>query len=238
MSDSSSAFPSSSRFLQVLPSAIPAQQWAGLWMQFLRSAQCFIRTPRTPDQKHFPGLCTGRWPNLAELVHCPFSIVTNSPVLSLGRSTLDPQKGLWLCLESSTAAWGRASSHIEGPEQIKTHQYRSQCSQSCMGAHVHTRNSPILGATSKGQEAFPCHTTDLKHNRVAQGPLVLRGLWTMELFRSSSIPINLIALDTDLSLGLQQSSEPSTKSKTKENLSRDKQVTKLFLSFQTDFRPD
>lgn len=60
----------------------------------------------------------------------------------------------------------------------------------------------------------------------------------MELFRSSSIPINLIALDNDLSLGLQQSSEPSTKSKTKENLSRDEQVTKLFLSFQTDFRPD
>lgn len=63
-----------------------------------------------------------------------------------------------------------------------------------MGEHVHTCNSHILGAPSKGQEAFPCHTTDLKHNRMVQGPPALRGLWTMELFKSSSIPINLTAV--------------------------------------------
>lgn len=63
----------------------------------------------------FPALCTGRWPDLAELVHSPFSIVTNSPRLRLGRSP----EGLWLCLESSTAAWGRALFHTEGPWQIR-----------------------------------------------------------------------------------------------------------------------
>lgn len=63
-----------------------------------------------------------------------------------------------------------------------------------MGAHVHTHDSHSLGAPSKGQEAFPCHTTELKHNRMVRGPPLLRGLWATELFNSSSIPIKLIAL--------------------------------------------
>lgn len=87
------ALPASSGFLQVFPSVIPAQEWAGLWMQFLRSTQCFIRTPGTPDHKPCPQFVHRRWPNLAELIQCPFSIITNSLLLSLGRSTSDPQKG-------------------------------------------------------------------------------------------------------------------------------------------------
>lgn len=139
----------------------------------------------------FPSLCTGRWPNLAELVHCPFSIVTNSSVLSLGRSTSDQQKGLWLCLESSTGAWGRASSHTEGPQQIKTPSPFPVLS-GVVWVHMYTHTAPLSWVPpAKGRRPFTMH---LKHNRMIQGPLVLRGLWTMELFKSSSIPINLTAL--------------------------------------------
>ncbi|KAL2295080.1 hypothetical protein Nmel_018229 [Mimus melanotis] len=124
-------------------------------MQFVRSAQCFIRTPRTPDQQHFPDLRTGRWPNLAELVHCPFSIVTNSPVLSMGRSTSDPQKALWLCLESSTAAWGRASSHTEGPQRIKTRSPFPVLS-GAVWVHMCTHaTSPSWEPPAKGSRPFP-----------------------------------------------------------------------------------
>lgn len=113
-------------------------------MQFLRSARYFIRTPGIPDQKHFTGLWTGRWPNLAELVHCPFSIVMKSPVLTPGRSTSDPQK----CCGS---AWGRAVSHT-GTAADKTPPVPLR---SYMGAHVHIRNSHILGAPAKGRKPFP-----------------------------------------------------------------------------------
>lgn len=189
MSDSSSAFLAFSVFLQVFPSAIPAQWWAGLWMQFLRSAQCSSGHQEPQIRSIFPGLCTGRWPNLAELVHCPFSIVTDSPMVSLGRSP----EGLWLCLESSTAGQGRASFHTERPQQIKAPTPFPVLSGATW-VHMCTHSSCVLGALSKGQEAFPYHTTYLKHNRMVQGPLLLRGLWTMELFKNSSIPINLTAL--------------------------------------------
>lgn len=169
------------------PQQFQHQQWAGLWMQFLRRAQCFIRTPGTPDQKFFPvhtqedGLTWQNW-------SLSFFCCHQQPCAYSGQEHLRPTEGLWLCLESSTAAWGRASSLTEGPQQIKSSSVPS-AHRSYMGAHVHTHNSHILGAPSKGQEAFPCHTTDLKHNRMVQGPPALRELWTMELFKSSSIPI-------------------------------------------------
>lgn len=103
----------------------------------------------------FPSLCTGRWPNLAELVHCPFSIVTNSSVLSLGRSTSDPQKGLWLCLESSPADWGRASPHTEGPQQIKTPSPFPVLS-GVVWVHMYTHIAPLSWVPpAKGRRPFP-----------------------------------------------------------------------------------
>lgn len=48
----------------------------------------------------------GRWFYQAELVHYPSSISTNGPVLSLGKSISNPQKGcISNCLKSSTAIW-------------------------------------------------------------------------------------------------------------------------------------
>lgn len=79
----------------------------------------------------FPDLCTGRWPNLAELVHCPSSIVMNSHLLSLGRSTSDPQKGCG-------SAWRAAQQPGEEPPLLpRDHSQGSQELHGCTCAHSH-----------------------------------------------------------------------------------------------------
>lgn len=136
-------------------------------MQFVRSVQCFIRTPRTPDQQHFPDLCAGRWPNLAELVHCPISIVTNSPVLSLGRSTSDPQKALGLCLESSTAAGEEPHLILRDHSRLKP-AARSQCSQELYGCTcAHTQ---LLRPGSPQQRAVGLSLSHHRSQTQQNGP--------------------------------------------------------------------
>lgn len=119
----------------------------------------------------FPVLCPGRWPNLADQVHCPFSIVINSPMLSLGRS---PER-LWLCLESSTATWGSASFHPKGPQQIKAPAPFPVLS-GAKWVHMHTHTTPSSWVPpAKGRRPFP--VTQCISNKMVQGPPMLRRFW-------------------------------------------------------------
>lgn len=96
MSDSSSTVQASSGFLQILPSAISvAATTSGLGCSYSPEERATLSAAQqgTGEQKRCPRLCAGRGFYQAEPVHCPFSVGTNGPVLSLGKSISNPQTG-------------------------------------------------------------------------------------------------------------------------------------------------